>query len=133
MDALRASLIAHEGKERKPYTCTAGDLTIGVGRNLTKPLSDAAIDFLLTEDISESIAELDRAQKGWRDHSDNVQNVLIEMQFNMGANRLASFRKMWLALKDRDYNRAADEMLNSLWANQVGKRAKTLAERMRRG
>jgi len=52
------------------------------------------------------------------------------MMFNMGASRLAGFRKMWTALAKTDYQTAAKEMLLSNWAVQVGKRAITLSERM---
>ena len=34
MKAIERQLIEHEGLEQKVYRCTAGKLTIGVGRNL---------------------------------------------------------------------------------------------------
>jgi lysozyme len=55
------------------------------------------------------------------------------MAFNLGINRLVKFRKMLEALGKQDYQAAADQMLDSLWVEQVGDRAKRLADLMRNG
>ena len=55
------------------------------------------------------------------------------MMFNLGKTRLSKFVKMRDAIEDHDYNRAAKEMLDSKWADQVGNRAVELAELMRGG
>ena len=34
MNRIKAQLVRHEGLRLKPYRCTAGKLTIGIGRNL---------------------------------------------------------------------------------------------------
>jgi lysozyme len=131
-EALKQSLIAHEGLKLKPYTCTAGALTIGVGRNLdANGISEAEAMAMLENDINSCIAELDRAKPSWIKHASHRQNVLIEMCFNLGITRLLKFVKMWEALENRDYDKAAFEMLNSMWAVQVGKRAQTLSNRMK--
>lgn len=131
--ALRKSLELHEGRRGTMYTCTAGIPTIGVGHSLQRPISDAAIDQILSDDINTCIAELDRVFPGWRNHDDARQNVLLEMMFNLGAPRLRDFKRMWAALQIKDYDAAAKEMLNSGWAVQVGKRAVTLSQIMRTG
>ena len=59
------------------------------------------------------------------------QGVIQEMCFNLGINRLKSFKKMLLACEMGNYELAAREMLSSLWARQVGKRAETLADFMK--
>jgi len=133
LEALRSSLIDHEGWRNTMYRDHLGNWTVGVGHLMDRPLSDAAIDQILRDDIDTCIAEMDRQFDGWRDHDDVRQNVLIELCFNLGAPRLAKFRKMWAALALRRYSEAADEMLNSRWCVQVGRRAETLAERMRSG
>jgi GH24 family phage-related lysozyme (muramidase) len=53
------------------------------------------------------------------------------MCFNIGINRMKKFVRMWDALKAKDYQAASDEMLQSLWRSQVGKRAVALAAIMR--
>jgi lysozyme len=130
---LVKSLKAHEGFRTTVYTCTAGKPTIGVGHNLETPISDKAIAQILSDDIDNCIAELDRIRPSWRGHNDSRQNVLIEMMFNLGAPKLDKFARMWGFLDARDYERAAYEMLDSGWAIQVGQRAKTLSTRMRIG
>src|SRR5690606_38210 len=88
---------------------------------------------LLDSDIDICLKELDRYHPGWTAHCSARQNVLIELSFNLGLPRLDRFIKFWVAMHKRDYEAAADEMLNSLWAEQVGQRAHTLAQQMRSG
>jgi lysozyme len=52
------------------------------------------------------------------------------MIFNLGLPRFLGFKKMIQALCEDDYAEAAEQMLDSLWSKQVGKRAKVLAEIM---
>src|SRR6185369_8902972 len=98
-----------------------------------EPMDDELIDLILDYDIRRSVKELDRAFKGWREHDDVRQNVLVELQFNMGAVVLGRFKQFWAAMQRKDYATAADELLDSAWAGQVGERAETLAERIRHG
>ena len=49
-----------------------------------------------------------------------VQNVLIDMSFNMGSSSLCSWPKFIEQLANRDYNGAANNMASS--AGQVGNR-----------
>jgi lysozyme len=61
------------------------------------------------------------------------KDVLIEMVFNLGYSRLSGFKKMFAALERKDYDEAANQMLDSKWAIDVGERARTLAYFMRIG
>lgn len=61
------------------------------------------------------------------------KDVLTDMAYNLGFDGMTKFRKMFEALKDMDYNRASDEMLNSKWFKQVPNRCSLLAQRMRNG
>ena len=61
------------------------------------------------------------------------RNVIIDMAYNMGFAGLNTFRKMIRAIRNCDWDKAADEMLDSKWAKQVGGRAKELAKIMREG
>lgn len=133
LDKLQESLRIHEGVSLKPYTCTAGHLTIGIGHNLDNGITIKQAYALLSDDIDTAKKELDRYLPGWMGHDDARQNVLIEMVFNMGMPRLSGFKKMLAALDSRDYAQAAKEMEDSKWAKQVGARAQTLAKQMREG
>lgn len=128
---LLSSLKQHEGLRLKAYQDTEGVWTCGYGRNLQQlEITKDQAEVWLIEDLTKAIKELDRAFPGWKDHSETRQNVLIEMMFNLGAPRLAGFRKFWAALAANSYAEAAQEMLASKWAKQVGQRAITLAARM---
>lgn len=131
---LERELTTDEGKRSKVYKCTAGKNTIGVGRNLDDVgLSDEEISFLLRNDIARVCAELDGALPWWRQMSDARQRVLANMSFNLGLRGLLGFKNTLAAMKEGRYKDAAAGMQNSLWARQVGNRAKRLAEMMERG
>jgi len=127
-------LIYHEGLKLKPYTDINNKLTIGVGRNLddTGISKDEAL-ILLHNDIEKVKKSLDNHLPWWRTLSAVRQKVLISMAFNLGIDGLLGFHKMLSSLQDGDYSAAADEMLSSMWANQVGTRAIELADMMENG
>lgn len=133
LKTIEEQLILHEGLRLKPYKCPAGYLTIGVGRNLeTKGISREEALFLLRNDIAEAERALSRYE--WYTKLDPIrQKVLIDMCFNLGLAGLLQFRRMITALNLGDYETAADEMLASKWAKQVGARAQRLAQMMRTG
>jgi lysozyme len=135
---LVAQLRHHEGDRRKPYRDTAGHLTIGVGRNLdAKPLSDAVVQLMLDEDINEAWQACQRGVPGFDTLSEARQHALLDMTFNMGPAEMfppgVAFYKMLAAVERRDFTAAAVEMLDSVWARQVGGRAATLAKMMKEG
>jgi lysozyme len=59
------------------------------------------------------------------------QGVLVDMAYNLGKPRLSGFTNMIAAVEANDFDRAADEMVNSNWYNQTGDRAKALTKTMR--
>ena len=124
-----------EGLRLQPYRCTAGALTIGYGRNLDAVgITQEEADIMLRADVE--IAEKGaQALVGdvWTALSPTRQAVLINMTFNLGRTRLAAFKNFLAALRAADYQTAADEMLDSRWATQVGDRAYRLARQMRNG
>lgn len=122
----------HEGLRLKPYRCTAGKLTIGYGRNLEdNGITEEEAHFLLMNDLEKSWDECCKAFS-WISQMDKIrQGVIVELCFNMGLGRLKGFKKMLAACERGDYEIASVEMLNSLWARQVGQRAKTLANIMK--
>ena len=133
MATIQEQLILHEGKENKPYRCTADKLTIGVGRNLEdKGLTDDEIMYLLENDIKE--AEQDLEQFDWYNKLKwERKRAVIDMRINLGLRGLLSFKKMIAKIESEEWEEAAYEMLDSKWAEQVGTRAERLAEMMRTG
>jgi lysozyme len=132
IEALKDQLILHEGLKLEPYQCTAGKLTIGVGRNIEDiGITEDEARYLLDNDILRVCDELDRNLPWWRDLSDARQRVLVDMVFNLGISRFMQFKNTIAAIESGDYDTASEEMLNSRWADQVGQRAKTLSRMMR--
>ncbi len=124
----------HEGLRLKPYRCTQGKLTIGYGRNIEdNGITEAEASFLLENDLRRCWYEC-TAAFDWFDKLDKLrQGVIAELCFNMGLGKLKEFKNMLSALKQGNYELAAREMLDSLWARQVGQRAETLADIMKKG
>lgn len=133
-DRLLDQLRLDEGFRAKPYRCTAGKLTIGYGRNL----DDVGIDrkeaeVLLHEDVVRVAQRLNHEIPWWCALSDARREALVNMAFNLGVEGLLNFKKMLAALKVGLYQLAASEALDSLWAKQVGDRAKRIAVAIREG
>jgi lysozyme len=132
--AMIRQLRLHEGERLKPYRCTAGKLTIGIGRNLEdRGISKAEAAYLLGNDIDDHWREVQRALP-WVAKLDEVrQRVLLDMAFNLGIAGLLSFKRTLATIEAGDYTRAASMMLDSKWARQVGQRAERLSRMMATG
>ena len=134
IEALKDSLISDEGIRFKPYRCTAGKLTVGIGRNLDdRGLSLKEIMFLFENDVSEVVECLEKKLPFWNKLNSPRQEVLINMAFNLGVEGLLNFKKTIEAISHENFDKASAEMLRSKWATQVGKRANRLSEIMRDG
>ena len=107
-----------------PYRCPGGKLTVAVGRNLDDlGISEDEAMFMLDNDISRVEKELIRRLPVYAELSETRKIVLCDMCFNLGISRLMKFKKMIAALEAGDFTKAANEMADSRWANQVGLRA----------
>ncbi|KWI49285.1 lysozyme [Burkholderia cepacia] len=130
---LKAELTRDEDRRYRIYTDTVGKVSGGIGRNLTdKGFRDNEIDLMYQNDIAETEAWLDRNLSWWRFLDPVRQRVMMNMAFNMQG-KLLGFRNFLAAAQRGDWGTAAAEMLDSLWARQVGDRAKRLASMMRSG
>jgi lysozyme len=133
-ELLLARLRVHEGLKLKPYKDSVGKTSIGIGRNLDDVgITPSEAEALCLNDIDRCCHDLDQFMPWWRNLDEIRQQVLAEMCFNIGVTRLLGFKKMLAALQEGDFPRAADEMRNSLWSQQVKGRAKTLANAMQAG
>ena len=134
LDVVRAQLRIDEGVRDKPYHCSAGKLTIGVGRNLDdKGLKADEIALMLDNDILDAERDARALFPSFDTLSVNRRAVLVNMAFNVGRDRLAGFKKFRAAVEAGEFYKAADEMLDSQWAKQVGLRAARLSMQMREG
>jgi lysozyme len=133
-DAMVRQLRLHEGERLKPYRCTAGRLTIGVGRNLEdRGITREESAILLANDIADMEREIQRALP-WVARLDEVRaRVLVDMAFNLGIVGLLAFKRTLGAIEAGQYQQAATMMLDSKWAKQVGGRAERLSRMMATG
>lgn len=123
----------HEGKRLKPYTDTVGKLTIGVGRNLTDiGISDDECLLLLQHDIYRATEHL--RTYPWFDRLNDARRAACtDLMFNVGPARFGGFKKMSAALDAGDWAEAARQLMDSIYAKQVGKRAIELALMLEKG
>lgn len=137
MPALLAQLERHEGYRRAVYNDSLGYATIGIGRLVDGRkgggITKEEARYLLANDVATKMADLDRALPWWRNLSEIRQRVMVDLAFNLGIHGLLSFKNTLKAIHDGDWSQAADGMLASKWATQVGSRAIRLAFMMRTG
>lgn len=142
-------LVMHEGMRLKPYYCTKGKQTIGVGRNLDdnplteeekrvcgdweKGITKNAAFYLLRHDIERVEKECKKKIAFYELLDDERQYALLDMAFNLGIAGVLKFKKMLMAMACGYFEDAAKECLDSKYAKEVGQRAKRIAETIRTG
>lgn len=132
LDRITNQLVRHEGLQTKVYTCPAGKLTIGVGRNLEdRGITEKEAMYLLNNDILKTHNELSTKYPFYDTLDDKRQEVLINMAFQLGLNGLSKFKKTLELIEKGLYKSASEEMLNSNWAKQTPKRAFELSNLMK--
>jgi len=134
---LIGMLKRHEGVRSHAYKCSENMITVGVGRNLDENggigLSDDEIEYLLMNDIERCDAELRAAYDWYENLKKPRRDAMINMCFNLGLTRLRGFVKALEAMSREQYDVAADEFMDSRWAEQVGDRAVEVTELIRSG
>lgn len=130
----------HEGFRNTIYLDHLGNRTIGYGHLVVKEdnledgveYSDEQLNQLFEEDFNEAVALMGLFCKEHNlDICEMAKGIIIEMMFQLGPVRTSRFKKMIEALKNKDYNVAADEMIDSAWHKQTPERCKKLAGLMR--
>ena len=145
MNKLREMLKRHEGEKKRGkvhimYKCGAGYNTGGYGHNIDMHgFSQATADLWLTEDTDRAKREVATLMdyygiSAWRLNVAR-KDVLIDMAFCMGMKDLGGFVKMWAALQEDNFEKAADEIVDSKFGRSKfhKKRALELREIMRKG
>jgi lysozyme len=139
-------LIKHEGNRQFPYfdCCSKpfkecqcenqGKLTIGVGRNIEDiGISESEAFALLMNDITRVNMQVENHFPWFKKLSPPRKSVVLSMVFNMGIEKFKEFKKMIGSLEQGHYSDASKQMLNSIWASQVKKRAIELSDIMESG
>ena len=133
---IEEELIKEEGISLATYDDGMGNFTIGVGHLLKKPTDPITLEEagrLLKKDILIAVEQCVKNIPCYPELDEVRQYVLISMMFNMGWNRLKTFKRFFTALNSGAYSVAANEMIDSLWARQTKSRANKLSKMMRTG
>jgi len=134
-EKLKGMLKRHEGYSNVPYRCSENKLTIGWGWNIdANPLPKhikAYLDawgYLLPEHCEQLLdISIDRATKACKrlypdfsTETENRQNALIDLMFNMGERTLKEFKNTNRAINEGRWNDAAEGLRKSLYWRQLG-------------
>ena len=114
----------NEGFRSKPYQCSEGVWTIGHG--ITWMTEEESLH-ILTGRISHMHLDLTDRLDWYKDMPPEIQGVIIEMCYQLGTTGFTKFHKAISHMKNREWQLASSEMLDSLWARQTPNRAKQLA------
>ena len=139
---LSEQLQADEGVVSEIYLDHLGLPTFGVGHLVLKsdeeygqevgtPVDRERIKECFRSDLANVVSDCIRLYPDFDDLPDEAQEIIANMMFNMGRPRLSKFKGMKRGVDARDWNAAADEMVDSKWYTQVTNRAERLVERMR--
>lgn len=142
LERLRNELEADEGCKYEIYLDHLGLPTYGIGHLVTEndeehgqpvgtPVSEERVAEVFEQDIQITLDECQRLYEDFDDLPEEVQLIIANMMFNMGRPRLSQFKGMKAGVDARDWNQAADEMVDSKWYRQVTNRADRLVTRMR--
>lgn len=124
----------HEGLRLKPYRCISGKLTIGIGRNLdANGISKEEAEILFRNDLLEAKLQGINLVRNFYTLNEARQAVIISMIFQMGAKGFAKFKNTIKFIEAKNFEKAARNMLLSLWAVQTPRRARELSKMMKEG
>lgn len=132
-----------EGIKYEIYLDHLGYPTFGVGHLITEddPEYPLPVGTEIDEDRVWEVFEKDLdlyirecytlyGERAFEDFPTEVQEILVNMMFNMGRTRLSKFKKMNAALLEGDWQEAAKEGRDSRWYRQVTNRAERLMSRL---
>ena len=142
IEQLRKELEVDEGVKYEIYNDHLGYPTFGIGHLVrdTDPEAGAALGTPVTEDrvieafnedVETVLSDCAILYDDFDDLPEEAQLIIANMMFNLGRPRLSKFKGMKSGVDSRDWNKAADEMVDSAWYRQVTNRAERLVTRMR--
>ena len=142
IDKLREELKADEGCKYEIYLDHLGLPTHGIGhlildsdpeygQEVGTPVSEDRVNECFAKDVETVLSECKKLYSNFDLLPEEVQLIIANMMFNMGRPRLSKFVGMRAAVDSGDWHRAAVEMVDSKWYQQVTNRADRLVQRMR--
>ena len=139
---LREELANDEGCKYEVYLDHLGYPTFGIGHLITDDdpecgtavgteVSSDRVQEAFDSDVESVLSDCERLYVQFEHLPEEVQLIVANMMFNMGYTRLSKFNGMKRGVDARDWEAAADEMVDSKWYRQVSRRADRLVVRMR--
>ena len=139
---LREQLEIDEGVKYEIYNDHLGYATFGVGHlvlesepesrmEIGTSISESRVIEAFESDLQGVLSDCELLYSDFETLPEEAQQIIANMMFNMGRPRLSKFKGMKRGVDAKDWNAAADEMVDSSWYKQVTKRADRLVDRMR--
>ena len=149
-----SEFVAHwEGFRNKAYLDTEGNMTIGVGFNLESQrarniiesmglsydevyngqieISNDQVYYLLSLSLDTAKSDASKLFPSFQSQPQLVQKILVDMSFNLGYPSLSQFTKFRSAIENFNYQKAAEELIDSRWYGQVGRRSRHHVEALK--
>jgi len=147
LESLKKQLIQDEGYKAEVYLDSLGKPTFGIGHLLTRQdvewfaynnlkkggvltVSPERIDKVFKEDVNNACFYCKKIFSDFDSMEDELQEIIVNMMFNLGPNGFKSLTSFVDAIKNKNYKLAAKRMRTFKWYVQVKSRAKRLADRM---
>ena len=142
LEQLRKQLEIDEGCIYEIYLDNLNFATFGIGHLILEsdpengqevgtPVSKDRVIDAFEQDVQTVLSDCAILYPDFDELPEEAQQVIANMMFNMGRPRLSKFKGMKRGVDSRDWNAAADEMVDSAWYRQVTNRADSLVERLR--
>ena len=142
LEQLREQLKIDEGCVYEIYNDHLGFATFGIGhlviesdpengQEVGTPVSADRIIEAFEQDVQTVLSDCAILYPDFDELPEEAQQIIANMMFNLGRPRLSAFKGMKAGVDARDWNEAANQMVDSRWYRQVGARAERLVERMR--
>ena len=140
-EQVQKQLAVDEGIVHEVYLDHLGYATFGIGHLITDkdpeqgcdvgtPVSEERVTQAFQADLDIAIGECKVLYDLWETYPGEVQEILVNMMFNLGRPRLSGFKNFKKAVDSGDWKTAGIEGRDSKWYRQVGNRAERLMVRM---
>lgn len=142
LNKLKVEIESDEGCAVQIYLDHLGFKTFGIGHlvrdvdpefqmEIGEAVSVSRVTEVFESDMESVLSDCEKVFSDFYELPEEAQHIIANMMFNLGFPRLCKFSKMIKAINDRDWQEAADQMVDSRWYNQVPNRAKRLEKRIR--
>ena len=142
IEQLRKELEVDEGVKYEIYNDHLGYPTFGIGhlvrdtdpehgQEIGTPVSEDRVIEAFNKDVESVLNDCTILYGDFSKLPEEAQLIIANMMFNLGRPRLSKFKGMKVGVDAQDWNKAADEMIDSAWYRQVPNRAGRLVKRMR--